>query len=139
MPAVDGQRAESVLLVAVVLLEHAGGAEGVVRAVAAVVLVLLRQAGLDVTVRDSEAVLLWEKLAFLAPLALVTTHAGAPAGVIRERRRADLESVIDEVAAVAGAAGAPVDPAIWLRCPAEPRDCSSLLPRSPARSWRSQH
>jgi 2-dehydropantoate 2-reductase len=70
----------------------------------------LRQAGLDVTVREDEAVLLWDKLAFLAPLALLTTHAGAPAGVVREQRRADLEAVIGEVAAVARAAGARVDP-----------------------------
>jgi 2-dehydropantoate 2-reductase len=40
----------------------------------------LRQAGLDVTVGDHETALLWDKLAFLAPLALLTTHAGAPAG-----------------------------------------------------------
>ena len=45
----------------------------------------LRQAGLEVTVRDDETALLWDKLAFLAPLALLTTHAGAPAGVVRER------------------------------------------------------
>jgi 2-dehydropantoate 2-reductase len=71
----------------------------------------LRRAGLDVTVRDDETKLLWDKLAFLAPLALLTTHAGAPAGVVRERRRDELEAVIGEVAAVANAAGAPVDPA----------------------------
>lgn len=71
----------------------------------------LRQAGLDVTVRDNESALLWDKLAFLAPLALLTTHAEAPAGVVRDERRADLETVIGEVAAVAGAAGARVDPA----------------------------
>jgi 2-dehydropantoate 2-reductase len=74
----------------------------------------LRQAGLDVTVRDHETALLWDKLAFLAPLALLTTHADAPAGVVREQRRADLETVIGEVAAVARAAGARVDPATIL-------------------------
>jgi 2-dehydropantoate 2-reductase len=74
----------------------------------------LRGAGFDVTVRDREAPLLWGKLAFLAPLALLTTHASAPAGVVREQRRADLEAVIREVAAVAGAAGAPVDAAAVL-------------------------
>ena len=71
----------------------------------------LRRAGLEVTVRDDETALLWDKLAFLAPLALLTTHAAAPAGVVRERRRDELEAVIGEVAAVASAAGAPVDPA----------------------------
>jgi 2-dehydropantoate 2-reductase len=76
--------------------------------------VQLRQAGLDVTVRDDETALLWDKLALLAPLALLTTHAGAPAGVVRDERRADLETVVGEVAAVAGAAGARVDPAMIL-------------------------
>jgi 2-dehydropantoate 2-reductase len=68
----------------------------------------LRQAGLDVTVRDDETALLWDKLAFLAPLALVTTYADAPTGVVRDKWRADLEAVIGEVTAVARAAGAPV-------------------------------
>jgi len=74
----------------------------------------LDRAGLEVTVRDDEAGLLWDKLALLAPLALLTTHADAPAGVVRETRRADLEAIVDEVAAVAGAAGARVDPGIVL-------------------------
>ena len=34
---------------------------------------LLSGAGLDVTVRDDEYAILWEKLSFLAPLALLTT------------------------------------------------------------------
>ena len=74
----------------------------------------LRQAGLDVTARDDETALLWDKLAFLASLALLTTHAGAPAGVVRDERRAELEAVADEVAAVAGASGARVDSATIL-------------------------
>jgi 2-dehydropantoate 2-reductase len=71
----------------------------------------LRQAGLEVTVRDDETAVLWDKLAFLAPLALLTTHTGAPAGVVREQRRDELDGVIGEVAAVANAVGARVDPA----------------------------
>ncbi len=74
----------------------------------------LRDAGLEVTVRADEAGLLWDKLAFLAPFALVTTHAGEPVGVVREDRRADLEAVVGEVAAVATAAGDPVDAATIL-------------------------
>jgi 2-dehydropantoate 2-reductase len=74
----------------------------------------LRQGGLEATVRDDETALLWDKLAFLAPLALLTTHAGAPAGAVRETRLADLEAVVGEVAAVAVAAGARVDPATIL-------------------------
>jgi len=53
--------------------------------------------------------LLWDKLMLLAPLALLTTHAGAPAGVVRDRRRADLDAVAAEIATVAAAAGAHVD------------------------------
>lgn len=82
----------------------------------------LRGAGFEVTVRADETALLWDKLAFLAPLALLTTHAGAPAGAVRERRRADLEALVHEVAAVARACGAAVDPdavlAMFERVPA---------------------
>jgi 2-dehydropantoate 2-reductase len=71
----------------------------------------LRAAGFEVGIRDDETALLWNKLAFLAPLALLTTHAGAPVGEVRDRRRADLAATVAEVAAVASASGAPVDPA----------------------------
>jgi 2-dehydropantoate 2-reductase len=74
----------------------------------------LRAAGFSVTVRPDETGLLWDKLALLAPLALLTTHADAPTGVVREQRRTDLEAVVAEVAAVAAAEGAPVDPATVL-------------------------
>jgi 2-dehydropantoate 2-reductase len=74
----------------------------------------LTGAGLDVSVRDDETALLWDKLVLLAPLALLTTHAGAPAGVVRTERHADLVAMVEEVAAVAGAAGARVDPAAVL-------------------------
>ena len=74
----------------------------------------LRGAGFDVATRPSEAAVLWGKLAFLAPFALLTTHAAGPAGVVRDERRADLEAVVNEVAAVAKADGAPVDPAAVL-------------------------
>jgi 2-dehydropantoate 2-reductase len=69
----------------------------------------LRQAGLDVTIRDDETSLLWDKLALLAPLALLTTYAAAPVGLVREQRRADLDAVAAEVAAVAAAEGTRVD------------------------------
>lgn len=70
---------------------------------------VLRTAGLDVRVRSDEVAVLWDKLAFLAPLALLTTHARQPAGYIREQRREQLIAVIGEVAAVARAEGAPGD------------------------------
>ena len=69
----------------------------------------LQQAGLDVRVGEDEGAILWGKLNFLAPLALLTTDEGAPAGVVRQRRREDLVAVIAEVAAVARAEGAPAN------------------------------
>jgi 2-dehydropantoate 2-reductase len=74
----------------------------------------LEDAGVDVLVRSDEARLLWDKLAFLAPVALLTTWAGQPLGVVREQHGAELRAVVDEVAAVARAEGAPADPdATW--------------------------
>lgn len=69
----------------------------------------MEQVGLDVETSDHEAGVLWGKLTFLAPLALLTTHEGAPAGSVRERRRDDFVAVAAEVAAVARAEGADVD------------------------------
>jgi 2-dehydropantoate 2-reductase len=70
----------------------------------------LQRGGAEVHLRDDEAGLLWDKLVFLAPLALLTTHAGAPAGVVRTERRDDLVAVVREAASVARAEGAAVDP-----------------------------
>ena len=72
---------------------------------------LLEQAGLDVKVDGDESAVLWGKLAFLAPLALLTTHAQAPAGVVREQHRDELVTLVREVVAVARAEGAPTDEA----------------------------
>jgi 2-dehydropantoate 2-reductase len=47
----------------------------------------------------------------LAALALLTTHAGAPVGVVRTERRDDLVAAVREAANVARAEGAQVDPA----------------------------
>ncbi|MDQ7903984.1 2-dehydropantoate 2-reductase [Phytohabitans sp. ZYX-F-186] len=69
----------------------------------------LRAAGIDASVRDGEAAVLWDKLAFLAPLALLTTAYGATAGEVRERHRAELEAVVGEVVSAARASGATVD------------------------------
>ncbi|GAA2376765.1 2-dehydropantoate 2-reductase [Streptomyces cuspidosporus] len=68
----------------------------------------LRHAGLDVTLRSDETAMLWDKLAFLAPLALLTTRHRADVGTIRSDRRPELLTVLDEITAVAQAAGAPV-------------------------------
>lgn len=69
----------------------------------------LREAGLDVTVRADEVTLLWDKLALLAPLALLTTHAAAPVGEVRKTRGAELFAAAAEVVAVARAVGATID------------------------------
>jgi 2-dehydropantoate 2-reductase len=71
----------------------------------------LQRAGVEVHLRDDKAGLLWSKLVFLAPLALLTTHAGAPVGVVRTERRDDLVAAVREAANIARAEGAQVDPA----------------------------
>jgi 2-dehydropantoate 2-reductase len=70
----------------------------------------LTAVGLDVRVRDDEKSMLCDKLSFLVPLALLTTHERDNAGAIRTRRRVDTLTVIAEVAAVAAAEGAAIDP-----------------------------
>jgi 2-dehydropantoate 2-reductase len=62
---------------------------------------------------DDEATLLWLKLVFLGPFALVTSAAGVPIGDVLDdpRRRSELEACVREFCAVAAAEGvpAPVD------------------------------
>ncbi|MGI5242575.1 ketopantoate reductase family protein [Dactylosporangium sp. CA-139066] len=80
---------------------------------AAEVAALLTGAGFDVSVRDCEAAVLWDKLALLAPLALITTATRASIGTAREMRRDDLVEMVSEVAAVARASGTEIEaPAI---------------------------
>jgi 2-dehydropantoate 2-reductase len=69
----------------------------------------LKAAGLDVEIRSDEALMLWGKLGFLAPLALLTTHQKTSAGEVRTKHRPSLVSVVHEVAVVARGAGAPID------------------------------
>ena len=66
----------------------------------------LDEAGLEVTVRDDETTMLWDKLAFLAALALLTTRYEAPAGEIRTKHRDLLLATVDEIVSVAQAEGA---------------------------------
>lgn len=71
----------------------------------------LQAAGIDCRVRDDELALLWDKLAFLAPLALATTALDGPLGAVRSDKR--YQSCQEEALAVARAEGAHVDePAI---------------------------
>jgi hypothetical protein len=69
----------------------------------------LEQVGLDVRVSDDEPTVLWSKVGFLAPLALLTPSVGAPAGVAREQHPEDFRAVVAEVASVARVEGASVD------------------------------
>jgi 2-dehydropantoate 2-reductase len=72
---------------------------------------LLSDIGFDVRCRDDERTMLWEKLGFLAPLALLTTAYDLPAGRVRSDHRSELIAVIDEITMVANADGATLDPA----------------------------
>lgn len=75
---------------------------------------LLAGAGITTTVRADEAALVWAKLSFLAPLALLTTRHRATVGEVRTAHRSELETLVAEVAAVAAASGAASDPAAAL-------------------------
>ena len=73
---------------------------------------VLRAAGLDVDASaPDEAVLLWRKLSFLAPFALLTTSAREPIGPAVRARPELVGPLVEEAAAAAAAGGATVDPA----------------------------
>ena len=74
---------------------------------------LLRGAGLEVRLGDSEAQVMWSKLARLCALALTTSASGQPIGYVRSdpRWRSALEGAINETVAVANAEGAALDAA----------------------------
>jgi 2-dehydropantoate 2-reductase len=69
----------------------------------------LAAVGLTVIRHDSEIELLWDKLARLAPLALITAYARAPIGPARRDHGHLLDDVVREVSSVALADGASVD------------------------------
>ena len=71
----------------------------------------LRAADIACAVRADEAAVLWEKLAFLAPVALTTSALGAPLGAVRDDTewRARLNSARAEVVAIASAEGVGLD------------------------------
>ena len=93
----------------------------------------LAGAGLDVAVRPDEVGLLWDKLAFLAPVALLTTTLDAPLGAVREQLGDELRALVEEVAAVARAEGAQADAAATLEFMATvPAGMTSSLQRDTA-------
>jgi 2-dehydropantoate 2-reductase len=69
---------------------------------------LLRDAGLEVRLGDSEARVMWSKLARLCALALTTSASDRPIGYVRSdpRWRSALEGAVNETVAVANAEGA---------------------------------
>ena len=91
-----------------VAIELAEGEESV-RAQVAALGKELEVAGAAVTIRPDEKSMLWQKLCLLAPLALLTTDADAPAGTVRSERRSDLLGVVHEAVAAAKADDATVD------------------------------
>jgi 2-dehydropantoate 2-reductase len=69
----------------------------------------LTTAGIPTIVRDDELAVLWDKFAFLAPLALATTALDAPLGAVRNDPR--FLGCQDEVLHLAALDGASTDPA----------------------------
>ncbi|BCJ35458.1 putative 2-dehydropantoate 2-reductase [Actinocatenispora thailandica] len=71
---------------------------------------LFGAAGLAVSTQPDEATVLWRKMAFLAPLALLTTATDAPIGPARDQYPDRLRALVDETAAAAGLAGVRIEP-----------------------------
>lgn len=93
----------------------------------------LARTGLRVRVHDSETAVLWDKLRFLGPLALATTHAAAAVGVVRDQHREQLHALIREAAAVARAHGVDAEPdAVIERVDKIPASTESSMQRDAA-------
>jgi 2-dehydropantoate 2-reductase len=72
---------------------------------------VLQKAGLDVDASaPDEATLLWRKLSFLCPLALITTSMREAIGPAREARADVLDALVTETAAAAALDEAHIDP-----------------------------
>lgn len=70
----------------------------------------LTAAGPKVQILANEPAVLWAKMSFLAPLALLTTRYALPLGDIRTHHREELITLVAETIAVARAHGAHTDP-----------------------------
>ncbi|MFI2641758.1 ketopantoate reductase family protein [Streptomyces sp. NPDC018610] len=66
---------------------------------------LLTDAGVAARVMPDENQVLWGKLAFLAPFALLTTRHRLPIGAVRSERREELVACVQETVAVSRACG----------------------------------
>ncbi|MFR9794348.1 ketopantoate reductase family protein [Streptomyces sp. MS06] len=91
---------------------------------------VLSSAGVTARVAEDENRILWAKLAFLAPFALLTTRYGAPLGEVRTRHHEELQALVAETTSVSRACGAPVDAAATLaRYAAFPDEAKSSMQR----------
>ena len=91
----------------------------------------LRRSGIECRVRDDERSLLWDKLAFLAPVALATTALNAPLGAVRDDER--YNGCREEALAIARAEGAEVDEAaLFALQQAAPSEMRSSMQRDVA-------
>ena len=70
---------------------------------------LLSDAGFDVRREPDELSVLWQKLAFLAPYALLTTSARAPIGAARDQHPGRPSALASEAAEAAGHDGVAID------------------------------
>ncbi|UNX54384.1 2-dehydropantoate 2-reductase [Georgenia sp. TF02-10] len=71
----------------------------------------LTTAGVDVRTGGTQDEVLWRKLVFLAPVALLTARTGAGLGEALAADPATTDALVAEVAALATAAGVPTEPA----------------------------
>ncbi|WAL64121.1 2-dehydropantoate 2-reductase [Amycolatopsis cynarae] len=89
---------------------------------------LLSAAGLPVTTHPDENTVLWRKLSFLAPFALLTTGADAPIGPARTQRRAWVRPLVEEAAAAAAVRSVTIDPdTVAARLEAAPETMKSSM------------
>ncbi|HZK06391.1 MAG TPA: 2-dehydropantoate 2-reductase N-terminal domain-containing protein [Actinomycetaceae bacterium] len=72
---------------------------------------VLREAGVDVNAKGTEDEVLWHKLRFLAPMALLTAWTDEPLGKALAHDPDTTNALIEEVAAVATAEGVPTNAA----------------------------
>ncbi|MCN9243607.1 2-dehydropantoate 2-reductase [Streptomyces sp. RY43-2] len=90
----------------------------------------LEWAGVKAEVLGGEAATLWAKMAFLAPLALLTTRYQVTLGDLRTRYREELVALVEETAAVGRASGAATDPVAALaRYDSFPAEMKSSMQR----------
>ncbi|KJS63350.1 2-dehydropantoate 2-reductase [Streptomyces rubellomurinus] len=91
---------------------------------------LLTGAGVTTHVLPDEHRVLWAKLAFLAPFALLTTRHRQPIGAIRSERRDELTALVEETVAVSRACGGQTVVAeVLQRYDAFPADSKSSMQR----------